>query len=111
MKKWTDKTKATIQCDKGETLIETIVSIIIFAIFMLAISMMISTSLKLTSVSTQNTNHMQEEIINPVMMYEYNDSTNVNISFSNSVFGISTSHTTRLNDKDGIVAFTPGVGP
>ncbi|MCL2086043.1 MAG: hypothetical protein FWH05_00415 [Oscillospiraceae bacterium] len=108
--------KKRIVSKKGELLLETIISILALGIMVLGISHIISISLNITGDALADAKHLQEEVINPVMAWEYTDS---GITVANFRFeGITVSHGVTINvsslgDSDdpynSIIAFTPKV--
>ena len=90
--------------NKGESLIETIVSMIMFGIYMIAITGIINTALGITRTSTKNAETVQKTIINPAILEENYDFTGT-VTFSGG--GISASHTINIYDDSGIIAFMP----
>ena len=63
--------KYSLSSRKGETLIEAIVSIVILAILLSTITLMISTSRRLTANSMIEAREMQEDVLNPVYLGDY----------------------------------------
>jgi hypothetical protein len=54
--------RAVLKCKKGETLMESIASILIFTVLVAAITMMITLSLRITSVSVGASEGMQARV-------------------------------------------------
>jgi len=55
------KVKAILKGKRGESLIEGIVSILVFTVLIAAVTMMIMISLRITGISTANADIMQKE--------------------------------------------------
>lgn len=112
MKMWIRRIKKIIRSNKGETLMETIVSLIILSILLLAVTTMIQTALRMTSISIQNAEGTQDNvnfvILSEYTLSEYSDSGELaEITFTVSGMGISASHDIILNKEGNIIAFTP----
>ena len=107
MKQLTNKIKHIISSDKGETLIETVVSMIIFVVSMLTISSMVNTALKITESTTQKATLFQEKTINPAVLSNFDESEQANITFYNDQLDISATHAAIINKNGEIPAFTP----
>jgi len=94
--------------NKGETLMESLVSIILYALFMTVITGMINISLRITNSSTAGADIIQQGI-NPVILSDYGedyDKWKIFFTDKNKKY-ISTRHYVRLNKNQGLVAFTP----
>lgn len=110
MKMWIQKTKKIIRSNKGETLVESIVSLLVLSILLFAVTTMIQTALRITSASTQTAKGIQDTL-NIVIRSEYSDSVPDQITFTASGFGISATHDIILNKDGGIIAFAPPEAP
>lgn len=106
MKILIQRIKKIIRSNKGETIVESIVSLLILSILMLAVTTIIQTALKMTSVSIQNAKETQD-VLNIIAQAEYSDSEPAEITFSASDISISATHNTILNKDGGIIAFSP----
>lgn len=62
MTKWIARAKSTLSKNRGETLVESVVSILVFSIFMLAVTTMILASLRLTAASTKSAKANQDAV-------------------------------------------------
>ena len=125
MKKWLRTIKKTIRSSRGEMIIETVVSLLILAILLGAVTGMIQTSLRLTGEWTREATLAQQETFNPTVMELYDDDA-IEISFTAApILGaggvvvvpvppaaaglVDAAHDVipRWNEEDGIFAFTP----
>lgn len=111
MKKWIHKIKKTLLSTEGESLAESIASLFVFLVLLLAVTIMIKTSLKITSTSILDAKKMQENIVNPVILSDISNGRRYNITFSNSASGIQihAEHKVVLRNNSGIIAFDPEV--
>lgn len=69
-----NKIKIVLQNRKGETLTESVASLFVFSILMLAVATMISLSLRITGNSTESAKINQEKFINPIIHEEWLES-------------------------------------
>lgn len=108
MKTLIQRIKKTIRSNKGETIMEGIVSLLVLSILLLVVTTMIQTALRMTSVSIQNAKESQD-VFNDVALSEYSDSESAEITFSFSFSGTSMSaaHDIIVNKDGGIIAFAP----
>lgn len=106
MKILIQRIKRIIRSNKGETIVESIVSLLILSILLLAVTTIIQTALRMTSVSIQNAKETQD-LFNIVAKAEYSDSEPAEITFSASDINISATHHIIFNKDDGIIAFSP----
>ena len=106
MKKWN---QYRIKNNRGEALIETIVSILIFTILMLTVSSTLNTALRITNSSTKTEARIQENVVNHLTLYKYSGDGNTRIVFScsDSDIDINATHSIKLNNASGITAFAP----
>jgi len=113
MKKWVLKTKNILRSKRGETLMESIVSLLILTILLTAVGMMIQTALNMTLISTQNAREMQHDIANPTIraLYATGSTDDTEIIFSSPEIGagFTASHEVVIFDG-GIIAFSPPEG-
>lgn len=115
MKKWIDKFIKILHQNKGETLMEIIVSLFVLSILLLVVTTMIQTALRMTSALTQSAKETQESVMNPVMWSDYTDIANysdsnvVHITFSYEINGETkiARHEVEFNVVDGVIAFSP----
>jgi len=120
MRKWIDKLLKIIHRNEGETVVESIVSLLVLSILLLAAAAMIQTALKMTVIATQNAKEMQEDTMNPVIWSDYDesanysDSTNGNITFfaykaddpeKTELFSVN--NPVEFNQTGGVIAFSP----
>lgn len=120
MKKWICKGREALKgCgpslsnNKGETIVEVMVAFVVLLLYLVAMTTMITASLRMTSLSTSNANRLQEQIMNPIILGEYvlDEEELGKITFSNLEYNISTSHEIRFNNEGKISGFVPLVEP
>ncbi|MCL1819030.1 MAG: hypothetical protein FWG36_00065 [Oscillospiraceae bacterium] len=109
MKKPKRKAGKILRSSRGETLIESIASLVMLTVLLLTVSVMLASAMKMTSVSTQDSIKMQEEEVNPVLMSDYS---NINarisvITFRSPNSGIHSSHQVTLIEEYNVLAFVP----
>lgn len=112
-----NRAKAILSSQKGESLMESIASILIFNILMLAVATMIKTSLRITEHSTASASSRQEQA-NDFIIEDY-DSTLVPsdtrlVLQDTSGLGIGVKIDVKFYDDGTFQAFTPatsGVTP
>ena len=106
------RAKKIFRSKKGETLMESIVSMLVLSVLLAAITMMILTALKFTNTLTQRATTMQEEKINPAVLLSKTTGSG-EITFTaasdapDAATDISAKHNVRVYDDDGIIAFAP----
>jgi len=106
MKKLSYRSRNILSSKKGETIVEVMVAFVILLICLAGVSAMITTSLRITSLSVMNAKSTQEELINPLVLGEYGEKAG-EITFSNVEYQISTTHRIRFSDEQNMIAFTP----
>jgi len=106
MRKWIHKIEKNIVSKRGETLAESIVSLLIFAILMLSVTMMIQTALRTTARSTRAAREAQDHI-NLVILSKYDEETDITFSYEIAGETKSVRHRVRFNESGGIIGFTP----
>jgi uncharacterized protein (UPF0333 family) len=107
MKILIQKIKKILHSNKGETLIESIASLLVLTVLIAAISTMINFSLRITSDATRNARAMQDTV-NEVIWEEPGDSLEITFTFIDSGgIAISASHDVEFNEHGGIRAFYP----
>jgi len=111
--------KKRLRSNRGETLVEAIVSILLLAILMTTVTLMIQTSLRLTANSMQDAERVQNDLFNPAVWNTQEGLTPGQISFNyspdsssiNADYGIfiDTKHDIQLfeDEFNDIVAFYP----
>ena len=73
MKSLMFKIKKRLRSNRGETLVEAIISILLLAILMTTVTLMIQTSLRLTANSMQDAERIQNETFNPAIFNNHGD--------------------------------------
>lgn len=106
MRMWTLRINKIICLNKGETLVESVVSLLVLSLLLLVVTATIQTALRMTSVSLQKVKETQD-VLNAVARSEYSESELAEITFSASGLGISAKHNIVLNKDGGIIAFAP----
>ena len=109
MKRSIRKIRKTIRSNKGEMLLESIVSLLILSILLVSVAVTIQTALRITGISLQEAQETQETRINPLVLAQYTDSEATNITFTAG--GILASHQVVFNLDGGILAFSPPLNP
>ena len=89
MKKWNrglDKARSILRSGKGETLMESLISLLAFGVLVVAVTAMVHTALAITGVSVRNAQAMQQDI-NRVIRADYGGAP-VTIAFSYEIDGV-----------------------
>lgn len=105
MKRLTFKLKTVLLNNKGESLMESVASLLIFSILMMAVATMITASLRITSASTKDASERQDAV-NKGIMEDY-DTTPTNDTLTFEGTGINVTIPVEISDEDGYVAFIP----
>ncbi len=102
------KISALVKCKIGESLVESVVSILVFTILMVGISGMIATALRLTGNATINYKQIRT-IMNEHVKGEYVTSAPAIITFTANVNGtVMESTVSAIETKEeNVVAFIP----
>lgn len=80
-----------LKSKRGESLLESIVSILIFTIMMVTVTAIIGTSLNLTANADKKTTEWQQGALNPAILNKSAETTgSVTISFTGSASGAGT---------------------
>jgi len=119
MKKQADKLKAILKGNSGETLLEGLVSVLVFSVLIATITMMIMLSLRITSISTAASGASQSEAnavlagafeVEVVLISGETDVIGINhspevieLSFGSDVFSIPVT----VYSTDSFTAFNP----
>jgi len=99
--------KELIGSDRGETLVESIVSVFIMGILFTTIAMMIVTSFRMTNTSVERAEENQEEFVNPLVLTEFAGDI-IDITFMiGGIDGIIATHQVVFSAENGILAFSP----
>ena len=107
MKESLQRIKKNITDSKGETLMESIISLLILSVLLVAVATMIQAALGLTNSLTQRANSTQEDTINPVILTDYSNSITNSIIFFAEDGSISAAHDVLVFNEDGLVGFSP----
>lgn len=106
MKEWINRTKGIILSSGGETLMESLVSLLVLTILLLTVTAMIKTSFNMSGATIKNATD-EQETVNKLVLSDYGDDYfESDITFS-SEDGISSTHGIKLFDSDGYIAFAP----
>ncbi len=103
MKKLIHKAEQKIRSKKGETLAESLVSILILTLLSLAVMVSVQGALKITGDSLKRAQETQEKVNAAIHSASGTSGT---ITFADS-HGISAHHTVTIYNTDGILAFDP----
>jgi hypothetical protein len=106
MKKAVDKLKTLLLNRKGGTLVESIVSITILALLLVAVTALTAMSLRIISVSTANATAAQIQLNNAILGTATSINNN-NITIKNESFGPGVP---RIDISIGIALSTPAPG-
>lgn len=104
-KKIMSRLKSALKNKKGELLIESILSLMIFALMLLAVTVMVTTSLNITRISAEQATQRQE-ILNKGITGELVDKQDDTLIISGG--GIDVSVSVEGMNKEGYLAFIPG---
>jgi Tfp pilus assembly protein PilV len=89
--------KSRLKTNKGEILIETLISFFILAILMAAVTTAINNSMHVTGSSVQRGRVVQEVEVNTAILTNYWSETETGITFTGN--GINVMHDIRLNAR------------
>lgn len=106
MKRLKDKLKTILTGKKGESLVEGLVSLLVFSVLMMAVTMMINTSLRMTAASTADASAKQESFNNAVFE-QYTTPAAVNLLLQTSGSAIDVSVPVYLSNDGTYVSFSP----
>ena len=103
------KLKEIFGNNKGESLIESIVSVFVLALLVLTITSIIQVSLRMSNRAIENAETMQVDVFNPLLGDELADDNMFTIIFTNPIFTVDVEHTDELRvvNVEGIWAFSP----
>lgn len=111
MKIWTRRNIKNITQNSGELLVETIISIALLSVLLLAVITIIQSSRSVLSTSIQNAKTFQEDVVNQAILVSYSDGTSTEIEFQYSYYiGGERKDKSATHDiiyDDGIKAFSP----
>jgi len=112
MKSLKDSIKKVLRSNRGETLVEAIVSILLLAILMTTVTAMIQTSLRLTANSMRDAEELQSDTFNLAIAGTHPDFSPGVVAFeTKSPALIKTQHDIDiLEDTGDIVFFYPDAG-
>lgn len=107
MKTLTRRNKNNLTLNKGELLVETIISIALLAVLLLAVITIIQSSQSVLSTSIKNAETFQEDVVNQAILVNYSDGIATEIIFSYSINGTPQTAAHSVIYDDGIKAFSP----
>ena len=109
MKTLRTKLKEIFGNNKGESLIESLVSVFVLALLILAITSIIQVSLRMSNRAIENAETMQVDVFNPLLGDELADDDMFTLIFTNPIFTVDVEHTDELRvvNVEGIWAFSP----
>jgi len=105
MRKTADRLRAELSSRGGETLVETVISLLIFTVVMLAVTYMLTTSLRLVN-KAQETARLLQDRDNAVAAGDYTGSAGT-VAFTIDALGVTSSHGAVVKSENGICAFRP----
>ena len=101
------KFKFIIQSKKGESLVESIISIMIFSLLLVTIALTIQTALRISTITSEDANRLQRTA-NELIAGQFDDAVIGTISFtSTGGVTINSSHQVVFANVDGLRAFHP----
>ena len=105
------KIKKMLSSNRGESLVESLVSLAVLTVLLVAIGLIIHTALRMTSISSVEATRTQEQVINPAISTEFGDDETGEITFSFR-FGVGTplinvTHDVKIYEEEGVIAFSP----
>jgi Tfp pilus assembly protein PilV len=106
MEKFRIRIGKILTCKKGESLVESVVSILIFTLYMSAVTAMLATALRITAVSAVTAQALQETANNVIMgnAYAANPDTLTFTASSGAAFTVAV----PVNITEGhLIAFEP----
>ncbi len=103
MKKLIHEIERKIRSKKGETLIESLVSILILTLLSLAVAVAVQSALNITGDSLKRAQETQDKV-NAVIHAASGTAGTITFEDSN---GITAHHTVTIYNTDGITAFYP----
>lgn len=110
MRNWIRNTQVALGSAKGESLIESVISLLILSILMLAVAAILTTSLNITVRAVGNATALQEDTVNTIIMSDLSDGEEGDIAFrfedAASGIDIFSTHEIMCTD-DEIFAFEP----
>jgi len=92
---------------RGETILESVVSMMVFSIFTLAIMTTLLTALRITGVATREANEKQMQV-NQLVLAEYTDADTLPVELMGD--GINLQISVKRMQAEGLVAFRPNEG-
>ena len=114
MKTLRTKLKEIFGNNKGESLIESLVSVFVLALLVVTITGIVQVSLRMSNRAIENAETMQEDVFNPLLGDELADDVICTIIFefvdpSNPANTVNVTHADelRLVNEQGIWAFSP----
>ncbi|MCL2538700.1 MAG: hypothetical protein FWE66_00015 [Oscillospiraceae bacterium] len=105
MKKLIRRTCDILRSKGGETIMESVVSMLVFSVLLVAVSAMVHTALTMILGSVRSAGIMQEQTINPVILSEYTE-TGASTTLTFTCDGFSAWHEVIMSDSD-VLAFIP----
>lgn len=101
-----------VQCKKGESLVESVVSIFVFTILLTGITALIAAALRMTTNATISYRELQTSMVS-ANSAAYTASSSAIITFESNLivggtpYNINSSQTVMKNDDSDIVSFVP----
>lgn len=106
MKRLTDRIKTILTDKRGESLVESLASMMLFTLLMINITMMINTSLQITGVSTVNAKNKQDNA-NKYILEIYDSKSSHNLILRDDMNGINVAIPVDFSDDGNFTAFSP----
>lgn len=106
MKKLINKIKTVFADTRGESLVESIASILIFTILMVTATMMIKTSFRITGNSTVDAGYKQN-IVNKTVFQRYDNASAPDLILRDDTNGIKVIIPVDLSSDGNFTAFSP----
>jgi len=108
MKRLINKTTKILTGKKGESLVESMVSLLIFSILLLSITIIIITSRRIIANSTADATKTQN-IANKAIFEKYDAANSVKLILNDSIKGINVEIPVKLSDDGTFISFSPEV--
>ena len=106
------KIKSNIFSKKGETLVESLISILVFSLILVTVVLTVNTALRITALATENAIALQEEMNEIVRARFISPTVPLDITFTYTIEGggsgtIEITHNVHTVEELGLRAFRP----
>lgn len=107
MKSWTAAIKNAMGNKRGETLVESVLSMLLLAILFTSVAAMITTALNMTKTSLASA-AIQQQAVNAALAGDYTTEQEVTITFKAQGMTLTAETPGHLTDAEGYIAFQGG---